>query len=94
MERIGKELASGARLDSFVGVREWRCRGDERGASHPWVAEEAGVETLGALFLEIGGRPQRCWMGAQVRNVSEAGMTAPHWMEFVLALAGSWIGNE
>ena len=95
VERIGKGMASDGRLDSLVGMREWRCRGDERGASHPWVAVEAGVETLGALVLEMtGGRPQRCWIGAHVRNVSEAQMTAPHWMAFVLALAGSWIGNE
>ena len=77
VERIEMEMASGGRLDLFVGMREWRCRGDEGGANHPSVAEEAGVETRGAQVLEMtGGRPQHCWMA------------------FVLALAGSWIGNE
>ena len=95
VERIGKGMASGGSLDLFVGVREWRCRGDEYGANHPWVAEEVEVETRGAQILGMtGGRPQRCWMRAQVRNGLEAEMTAPHWMAFVLALAGSWIGNE
>ena len=87
-------MASGGRLDSFAGMRERRCGGDAGGANPLWGVAAAGAESLGVLVLEMtGGRPQHCWMGGQVRNALEVEMTAPHWMAFVLALAGSWIGN-
>lgn len=94
--KTGTGLASGVGTDDWVvRAREWWDCGDGSDASRLWGAGSAGVGTRSARVLgTTTDRLRGCRMGAQVRTVCEAEVTAPRLMAVDLALDGSWIGRE